>query len=82
MVTGMTLNMTEVDARRLLFPMPVIRRQNSINTLTVDARFQANCTDPGTMVDILLRCQINNHTMISSNESDFEFVLEKVANER
>jgi tRNA 2-thiouridine synthesizing protein A len=83
MVTGMTFNMTEVDARRLLFPIPVVRLQGSFNKLTAGARILTNCTDPGMMVNIPIGCQINNYTMIFSNEFDYEvtFGVEKPANE-
>ncbi len=70
-------DMTEVDARRLLCPMPVIRLQDSINKLSAGARIQITCTDPGTMADIPTWCRINNHIVISSinNESDYEFIF-------
>lgn len=73
--------MIEVDARRLLCPMPVIRLQDSLNKLPASARIQITCTDPGTMADIPTWCRINNHSVISSDESDYEysFVVEKSA---
>ena len=74
-------NMTEVDARRLLCPMPVIRLQDCINKLQAGALVQITCTDPGTMSDIPTWCRINAHTVISSETSDYEyiFVVEKSA---
>ena len=74
-------NMTEVDARRLLCPMPVIRLQDCINKLQAGALVQITCTDPGTMSDIPTWCRINDHTVISSETSDYEyiFVVEKSA---
>lgn len=75
--------MTEIDARRLLCPMPVIRLQDSINKLPAGARIEITCTDPGTMSDIPTWCRINSHTVISSEVSDYEyiFVVEKSADE-
>ena len=76
-------DMTEVDARRLLCPMPVIRLQDSINKLPAGARIQITCTDPGTMADIPTWCRINNHIVVSSETSDYEyiFVVEKSSDE-
>ena len=74
-------DMTEIDARRLLCPMPVIRLQDSLKKLAAGARIQITCTDPGTMADIPTWCRINNHIVISSDSSDYEysFVVEKSA---
>lgn len=71
----------EVDARRLLCPMPVIRLQDRINQLPAGTRIQITCTDPGTMADIPTWCRINSHIVISSDESGYEyiFVVEKSA---
>jgi tRNA 2-thiouridine synthesizing protein A len=80
----MTLDrITEVDARRLLCPMPVIRLQDRLKKLPARARIQITCTDPGTMSDIPTWCRINNHIVISSDSSDYEyiFVVEKSADE-
>ena len=76
-------DLVEIDARRLLCPMPVIRLQDSLKKLPAGARVQITCTDPGTMADIPAWSRINDHTVISSNESDYEysFVVEKSADE-
>jgi len=65
----------ELDARRLFCPMPVIRLQDCINRQTVGARVRITCTDPGVMNDIPTWCRINGHHLISSEESDLEFIL-------
>lgn len=82
MISDSTINdMIEIDARRLLCPMPVIRLQDSLNKLPAGARVQITCTDPGTMADIPTWCRINSHIVISSDTSDYEyiFVVEKSA---
>jgi tRNA 2-thiouridine synthesizing protein A len=68
-------NITEVDARRLLCPMPVIRSQDSINKLQAGDRIQITCTDPGVMADIPTWCRINSHIVISSDSSDYEYTF-------
>lgn len=72
---------TELDARRLLCPMPVIRLQDQINREIAGARVRITCTDPGTLNDIPAWCRINGHSVVEVSEQDHEivFVVEKSA---
>ena len=65
----------ELDARRLLCPMPVIKLQNCINQQEVGARVEITCTDPGALNDIPAWCRINGHQVISSLERDDETII-------
>jgi tRNA 2-thiouridine synthesizing protein A len=65
----------ELDARRLLCPMPVIKLQNCINQQEVGARVEITCTDPGALNDIPTWCRINGHRVISSLERDDEYII-------
>ena len=65
----------ELDARRLLCPMPVIKLQNCIAQQTVGARVEITCTDPGALNDIPAWCRINGHRVISSLERDDEIII-------
>ena len=65
----------ELDARRLLCPMPVIKLQNCINQQAVGARVEITCTDPGALNDIPTWCRINGHRVISSLERDDEIII-------
>ncbi|MCP4472719.1 MAG: sulfurtransferase TusA family protein [Gammaproteobacteria bacterium] len=67
--------MVEVDARRLLCPMPVIRLQDCINRQPAGASVRITCTDPGTMNDIPAWCRINGHSVISSDQRQQEFIF-------
>ena len=71
----------EVDARRLLCPMPVIRLQDRINQLPPGSEVRITCTDPGTQNDIPTWCRINGHRVLaaSQNEDDFIFLVRKEA---
>jgi TusA-related sulfurtransferase len=71
----------EVDARRLLCPMPVIRLQDRINQLPPGSEVRITCTDPGTQNDIPTWCRINGHRVLaaSQNEDDFIFLVRKDA---
>ena len=73
------MNRYQLDARRLLCPMPVIRTQNMINTLTTGDTLEVTCTDPGALHDIPTWCRINGHRVISScqQQDDFIFLVRK-----
>ncbi len=59
----------EVDARRLLCPLPVIRTQDRIRSLAPGARVTVRCTDPGALHDIPTWCRIHGHTVVASQQS-------------
>ena len=65
----------ELDARRLLCPMPVIKLQNCINPLAAGARVEITCTDPGALSDIPAWCRINGHSIISTREQEYEYII-------
>jgi TusA-related sulfurtransferase len=59
----------EIDARRLLCPMPVIRTQDKIKTLEVA------CTDPGVTSDIPAWCRIHGHEIIDTLTEGREIII-------
>lgn len=61
-----------LDARRLLCPMPVIRTQNMVKTLSVGDTLEVICTDPGVKSDIPAWCRINGHRIVDIVEHDGE----------
>ena len=67
--------MIELDARRLMCPMPVIKTQNIIKTMSVGDCVRVTCTDPGVMQDIPAWCRINGHLLLNTEELAGEFVL-------
>ena len=67
--------LVELDARRLLCPMPVIKLQNCINQQAAGTRVEITCTDPGAMNDIPAWCRINGHSIISSLECRDEYII-------
>ena len=67
--------MIELDARRLMCPMPVIKTQNIIKTMVVGDKLRVSCTDPGVMQDIPAWCRINGHTVIETEDIDNEYIL-------
>ena len=71
----MSSEVIELDARRMLCPMPVIKLQNCIEQQTPGTRVEITCTDPGVMSDIPAWCRINGHSIISSHELEDEFII-------
>lgn len=65
----------ELDARRLLCPMPVIRTQNKVNELSDGDVLTVTCTDPGVVNDIPAWCRINGHEVNEIIENDDEIII-------
>ena len=64
-----------LDARRLLCPMPVIKTQNKIKTLSPGDILVVTCTDPGAVQDIPAWCRINGHKFIGHETHNDELLL-------
>lgn len=69
------MNRYQLDARRLLCPMPVIRTQNMINTLKSGDTLEVSCTDPGALHDIPTWCRINGHRVITASTDNDEITI-------
>ncbi|MCB1738259.1 MAG: sulfurtransferase TusA family protein [Gammaproteobacteria bacterium] len=65
----------QLDARRLLCPMPVIRTQDRIATLTVGDILEVHATDPGAINDIGAWCRINGHQVLEARNDDGEILM-------
>lgn len=63
----------QLNARRLLCPIPVIRTQNAINELQTGETLQVFATDPGVMHDIPAWCRIHGHQVLSAEKVENEF---------
>lgn len=74
--------MYELNARNLLCPMPVIRVQNLIKTLSANDTLKVFCTDPGVKYDIPAWCKINGHTVLNIEEVEREIILTICVGER
>ncbi len=67
--------LVELDARRLLCPMPVIRLQDCIEKQVSGTRVRITCTDPGTLNDIPTWCRINGHRVVETDQLDHEYIF-------
>ena len=56
----------QLDARRLLCPLPVIRTQNRIKSLAPGDILEVVCTDPGAINDIPAWCRIHGHRVVGT----------------
>ena len=65
----------EINARRLLCPMPVIRVQEAIEDLNNEDRIIVTCTDMGVMHDIPAWVRIHGHECISAEEKDGNYII-------
>ena len=62
----------ELDARRMLCPMPVIRTQEKAEQLKPGDTLLVMCTDPGAIHDIPAWCRVNGHEIIGIQQQDEE----------
>ena len=65
----------QVDARRLLCPLPVIRLQDKVNEIAVGDQVEIICTDPGVKNDIPAWCNINDQRIDSLVEQEHEIIF-------
>ncbi|ASK32948.1 sulfurtransferase TusA family protein [Alloalcanivorax mobilis] len=65
----------QLDARRLLCPMPVIKTQNRVRELERGDILTVTCTDPGALNDIPAWCRINGHEVLETRESGHDVLI-------
>lgn len=65
----------QLDAKRLLCPMPVIRTQDKIAGLQPGDTLEVVCTDPGALNDVPAWCRINGHRVLSTRREEDEVVI-------
>ncbi len=65
----------ELDARRMLCPMPVIKTQNKVKELQTGDILKVICTDPGALSDIPAWARINGHEFVGHEEQDDELII-------
>lgn len=62
----------DLDARRLLCPMPVIRTQDKAKQLLAGDILIVTCTDPGALNDVPAWCRINGHKVLNTTQDKGE----------
>ena len=64
-----------LDVRKLLCPMPVIKVQNAIESLTSGTQIKAICTDPGVLHDIPAWVRVHGHKLIDTQKEGDEYIV-------
>jgi len=70
------MNTIELDVKKLLCPLPVIRAQNKIKDLNVGDILRVIGTDPGMLEDIPAWCRIWGHSIILAKMEGHEVIVE------
>ncbi|WP_438971084.1 sulfurtransferase TusA family protein [Methylophaga sp.] len=65
----------QLDARRMLCPMPVIKTQNKVAQMKTGDTVDVVCTDPGVLSDIPAWARINGHEVIDSVQTEDEITI-------
>jgi len=69
------MSIYQLDARRLICPMPVIKVQEKIKELTVGDRLEVICTDRGVLHDIPAWCRVHGHTIVQMEQAEREIKI-------
>ncbi len=64
-----SVSTTELDARGLLCPLPVIRTQDAVARLKPGDTLVVHATDPGALHDIPAWCRVHGHTVIGTERA-------------
>lgn len=65
----------QLDARRVLCPLPVIRTQEKVEQLVAGDTLTVYCTDPGAIHDIPAWCRVNGHEVLVIEQQDDEISI-------
>ncbi len=69
------VNRIEVDCRRMLCPMPVIKVQSQVAELAPGDELTAICSDPGALNDIPSWSRINGHEVLATRTEGNEYIV-------
>lgn len=69
------MNCHQLDARRLLCPLPVIRVQEKMKQLSAGEILEVTCTDPGVLQDIPAWCRVHGHVFLTAETHGREILV-------
>lgn len=76
MISETNIDITEhLDARGLNCPLPILRTKKTISQLNQGDVLEVVSTDPGSLKDIESFCIQTGHELLSSNQSDGDFIF-------
>jgi tRNA 2-thiouridine synthesizing protein A len=64
-----------LEVKRLLCPMPVIRLGEKINQIKTGETIKMQASDPGVLHDIPAWCKVHGHDILSINQREDEIVI-------
>jgi TusA-related sulfurtransferase len=67
-----TSDVSVLDARGLICPMPVIRTQDRVKNLPSGALLDVVSTDRGALQDIPAWCRVHGHEVVETHQRDRE----------
>jgi len=65
----------ELDVRRLVCPLPILRAKKSLSQMSSGQVLRIVATDPGAVNDFAEFCRQTGNELLSSVEQDGEFVF-------
>lgn len=68
--------MIELNLKRLLCPMPVIKLQQAASEQPDGTVIKMVCTDPGVKQDVPAWCRVHGHEVQSISESEEVIIIE------
>ena len=66
---------TELDARQLACPLPILRAKKSLSQMNSGEVIKIVATDKGAPLDFAVFCDNTGNELLSSTEQDGEFVF-------
>lgn len=64
--------MYQLDVKKSLCPIPVIRTQKRMKDMAVGEELEVVATDPAALEDIPAWCRLNGHEVIETRQEDDE----------
>ena len=70
---------TEIDTSGLNCPLPLLKAKKALSTMEIGQRLRVIATDRGAFIDIPVYCEISDHKLIDSAETEKQliFIIEK-----
>jgi len=65
----------EIDVKRLLCPLPVIRLGEAIDDCQIGDTIEVVATDPGVLHDIPAWCKVHGHEVLKIREKNDQIML-------
>jgi tRNA 2-thiouridine synthesizing protein A len=66
---------SELDARGLVCPLPILRTKQSLANMTHGQILKIVATDPGAVIDFQVFAEQTGNALLSMSETDQEFVF-------